>query len=212
MQNIIEILTANGVKVTDEQKKAINKAVADNYKTVTEHDKKIAFLELERDNYKKQYETAGETLKSFDGINPDEVKKKMGDYEQKIKNLEESHKKELYDRDFADALKKEIDAYKFSSEYAKKSVMTEIQSAGLKLVDGKIIGLNDMIENIKSKDASAFVNEAEQAAKDKQARFTTSIKPTGNDNKISMSELMRMKNENPNLDIAGYINNGKGDN
>lgn len=211
MQNIIDILTANGLKVTDEQKKAINKAVSDNYKTVAEHDKKVAAIELERDGYKKQYEAAEDTIKSFDGIDPDDVKKKMGDYEQKIKDLEESHKKELYDRDFADALKTEIGAYKFSSEYAKKSVMAEIQSAGLKLVDGKIIGLNDMIDNIKSKDASAFVNETEQAAKDKQARFSSSIKP-GRDNKISMSELMKMKNENPGLDIAGYINNGKGDN
>ena len=66
------------------------------------------------------------------------------------------------------------DDIKFSSEAAKKSVMADIKEAGLKLKDGKILGLNDLIEQMKQSDASAFVDESQQQAQQQQARFATS--------------------------------------
>ena len=210
MKDIAKILEENKVTLNEEQKKAVLKAVRDEgYITPAEHEKKLGKVEMERDEARKQLETATATLKAFEGINADEVKTQLSDYEKKIKELEETHKKELYDRDFKDALKAAIGDYKFSSEYAKKSVMSEVQAAGLKLIDGKIVGLNDMIGVIKEKDPSAFVNEQEDAAKQRQAKFTTPITNNAG-GKVTMSELMKMKNENPDLDISAYIK-GKDD-
>ena len=206
MINIEEILKTNNVTVTDEQKAAINKAVSENYKTINEFEKRVSKLEAERDGYKEQLDTATETLKGFDGIKPEELQEEVEKYKKKAEEQEETFKKELEKRDFSDALDKAIGDYKFSSEYAKKSVMEEIKAAGLKLVDGKIIGLNDMIETIKGKDASAFVDEAKDKLEQNKAKFTKQTQQSKDGTRISMSELMKMKNENPDMDITQYMN------
>lgn len=205
MVNIEEILKTNNVTVTDEQKAAIVKAVKENYKTISEFDKKVEKLETERDGYKEQFETATETLKGFDGIKPEELQAEVAKYKKAAEEKEKEFKQELEKRDFSDALEKAIGDYKFSSEYAKKSVMEEIKGAGLKLVDGKIIGLNDMIETIKGKDASAFVDEKQQKLEQSRAKFTKPAGQSKDGTKISMSELMKMKNENPDMDISQYM-------
>lgn len=209
MQNIFEILKDNGIEVTEEQKTAINKAVSENYKTIAEHDKKVGKLEAERDDFKKKYETASETLKGFEGIDAEGMQKRIDNYEKQIEELEETHKQELYERDFSDALTAAMEQYKFTSEYAKKSVIAEIKEAGLKLVDGKIIGLNDMVENIKGKDASAFVDEEQENLENHKATFTKPLNSKKPGSKITMSELMKMKTENPDMDISQYLGKGE---
>lgn len=205
MKDIIEILKEQGIELQDDKAKAVTKAVAEEYKTVKEYRNTVAKLEGERDSYKQQLETAKEALQEFDGVDVNDMKEKMADYEKKMKEQEEDYKKQLYDRDFSDALTSAMESYQFTSEYAKQAVMDEIKAAELKLVDGKIIGLNDMIEAIKGKDASAFVDEKQQALEGKKARFTNPLQTRKDGEKISPSELMKMKNENPDLDISQYM-------
>lgn len=210
MQNITEILKANGVEVTEEQQKAINKAVNENYKTVAEFDKKVGNLETERDGLKEQLDAANETLKGFEGVDVDGMKAKLKEHEENMKQMEEKHKQELYNRDFADVLDASIGEYKFTSDYAKKSIVEEIKAAGLKLIDGKIIGLNDLMATIKEKDASAFVDEEKQNLENNKAKFTKSLNNGGKTKgHYTMSDLMKMKNENPDMDISQYLGKGE---
>lgn len=209
MMNITEILKANGVEASEDQLKAITKAVAENYKTINEHDKKVGKLEAERDNLKEQLNTANETLKGFEGVDADGMKATIEDYKTKLKEAEEKYKQELYERDFSDTLATKIEGYKFSSEYAKSAVIAEIKAAGLKMVDGKIIGLNDMIETIKAKDASAFVNEEQESLESHKATFTKPLNSKKSGSNMTMSELMKMKTENPDMDISQYLGKGE---
>lgn len=209
MKNVAEILKSYDIVVPEDKLEDFNREFHQNYKTVAEHEKKITRLEAERDDFKVKYEAASETLKDFEGIDADGMKQKLEDYEKKVKELEETHKQELYERDFSDALNTAMEQYKFSSDYAKKSVMTEIKEAGLKLIDGKIIGLNDMVEAIKGKDASAFVDEAQQNLENGKASFTKPQSKGANGKKLTMVELMKMKNENPDMDISQYVGKGE---
>lgn len=209
MMNITEILKANGVEASEDQLKAITKAVAENYKTINEHDKKVGKLEAERDNLKEQLNTANETLKGFEGVDADGMKATIEDYKTKLKEAEEKYKQELYERDFSDTLATKIEGYKFSSEYAKSAVIAEIKAAGLKMVDGKIIGLNDMIETIKAKDASAFVDEEQESLESHKATFTKPLNSKKTGSNMTMSELMKMKTENPDMDISQYLGKGE---
>lgn len=209
MMNITEILKANGVEASEDQLKAITKAVAENYKTINEHDKKVGKLEAERDNLKEQLNTANETLKGFEGVDADGMKATIEDYKTKLKEAEEKYKQELYERDFSDTLATKIEGYKFSSEYAKSAVIAEIKAAGLKMVDGKIIGLNDMIETIKAKDASAFVDEEQESLESHKATFTKPLNSKKSGSNMTMSELMKMKTENPDMDISQYLGKGE---
>ncbi len=155
--------------LTDEQVKSVMEQYG---KDVTKLQKENERLSSDRDTWKEKAETAEETLKGFEGIDPAQVQAQLAEYKKKAEDAEKDRDAKLYERDFADALKAELENVKFSSEAAKKAVMADIKEAGLKLKDGKILGLNDLISQMKEKDASAFVDEAQQQAQQNAARFT----------------------------------------
>ncbi len=179
MQNIEAILKELGIEVPEDKKTDLTKKVSENYVTKAEHDKKISRAESDRDTWKEKAETAEEALKGFEGINPAEMEAKLAEYKQKAEDAEKDRDQKLYERDFADALKAELDGVKFTSEAAKKAVMADIKEAGLKLKDGKILGLNDLIAQMKEKDASAFVDEEQENAQRNAAHFGPVTAPRG---------------------------------
>ena len=171
MQKLIDTLKSFGIEIPEDKQADVKRALSDHYKNAKEVEKTLSKVEGERDNWKERAETAEETLKSFDGIDPSNVKAELETWKQKAEDAEKEFNAKIYDRDFSDALKAALDDIKFSSEAAKKSVMADIKEAGLKLKDGKILGLNDLIEQMKQSDASAFVDESQHQAQQNQARF-----------------------------------------
>lgn len=196
MQNIHEILKKFGVEVPADSKADFDKEVAANYKTVAEHEKKLGKVEGERDNYAEQLKTAQETLKGFEGVDLATIQSELETWKSKAENAEKDYAAKLEARDFEDALKSAMEEYKFSSTAAKNAVTEEVRKAGLKIKDGKILGLNDLMETIKAADASAFVTEREE----NRARFTEP-KPNGSASSaggVSPQDLGR-------LSMADYI-------
>ena len=175
MQNIEAILTELGIEVPADKKENLTKKVAENYITKAEHEKKLGKVETDRDTWKEKAETAETTLKGFEGVDLDTMQRELSDWKKKAEDAEKDAQAKLYERDFADALKTEFEGIKFSSEAAKRAIMTEVKDAGLKLKDGKILGLNDLIAQMKEKDASAFVDDEQIKAQQYAARFTQPI-------------------------------------
>lgn len=172
MQNIEAILAELGIEVPSDKKGDLTKKVSENYVTKAEHEKKIGKAETERDNWKSKAETAEETLKKFDGVDLETMQTELNNWKQKAETAAKDYEQKIYERDFSDALKTELESVKFSSDAAKRAVMSEIKESGVKLKDGKIIGLSDVINQIKERDASAFVDEQQQKAQQQAARFT----------------------------------------
>ncbi len=175
MQNIEAILTELGIEVPADKKENLTKKVAENYITKAEHEKKLGKVETDRDTWKEKAETAETTLKGFEGVDLDTMQKELSDWKKKAEDAEKDAQAKLYERDFSDALKTEFEGIKFSSEAAKRAIMAEVKDAGLKLKDGKILGLNDLIAQMKEKDASAFVDDEQIKAQQNAARFTQPI-------------------------------------
>ena len=114
---------------------------------------------------------------------------------------------------FSDALKTELESVKFSSDAAKRAVMAEVKESGLKLKDGKILGLSDLIGQIKERDASAFIDEKQEQARQQAARFTVpgTGKSTGGANRTTIADIKAIKDPSErqaaiakNLDLYGY--------
>lgn len=189
MQNIEAILTELGIEVPADKKESLTKKVSENYITKAEHEKKLGKVETDRDTWKEKAETAETTLKGFEGVDLETMQKELSDWKQKAENAEKDAQAKLYERDFADALKTEFEGIKFSSEAAKRAIMAEVKDAGLKLKDGKILGLNDLISQMKEKDASAFVDEAQQNA----ARFTQPINKQNQGGAMTKDQIMSIK-------------------
>ena len=189
-----EELKAKGL--TDEQ---ISFVMAEHGKGLTKLQNDNAALTAERDEWKGKAETAEGTLKNFEGIDPQNIQKELDDWKTKYSDLEKKSKEEKEKRDFNEALKTALENVKFSSEAARKAIMAEISEAGLKTRDGKILGLNDLLDSIKAKDATAFVDKNKD---EKKARFAGRSNEGGNE-KYTMSELMKMANEG--TDTSAYI-------
>ena len=211
MQKLIDTLKSFGIEIPEDKQADVKKALSEHYKNAKEIAKTLSKIEGERDSWKERAETAEETLKSFDGIDPENVKTELANWKQKAADAEKEFNAKIYDRDFSDALKAALDDVKFSSEAAKKSVMADIKEAGLKLKDGKILGLNDLIEQMKKEDASAFIDESQQKAQQNAARFTTSVQNgsgiggtlTKEDfKKMSLDERIKLKQSDPDLFTA----------
>lgn len=214
MQKLIETLKSFGIEIPADKQADVKKALSEHYKNTAEHNKAISKLEADRDAWKEKAESAEETLKGFEGIDPAQVQSQLAEYKKKAEDAEKDRDAKLYERDFADALKAELEGVKFTSEAAKKSVMADIKAAGLKLKDGKILGLNDLISQMKEKDASAFVDEKQEQLEAGRAKpFTGPLKgaaqPTTSEKWKSMSldERMKLKASDP----AAYERMRKGE-
>ena len=193
MQKLIETLKSFGIEIPADKQADVKKALSEHYKNIAEHNKAVSKLETDRDTWKEKAETAEETLKGFEGIDPSQVQTELATWKKKAEDAEENAKKQLYERDFSDALKSELENVKFTSEAAKKAVMADIKEAGLKLKDGKILGLNDLINQMKEKDASAFVDEAQEQAQQNKAVFTNPRGPQTPPGTMTKDEIMAIK-------------------
>lgn len=197
-----EELKAQGL--TEEQ---ISFVMAENGKDLKKLQKENDNLSADRDTWKEKAEAAETTLKGFEGVDLETMQKELSDWKQKATEAEKSAQAQLYERDFADALKTEFEGIKFSSEAAKRAIMAEVKEAGLKLKDGKILGLNDLLFQMKEKDSSAFVDDAQQQAQQNMARFTAPAGKSGSAGKLtkadwkgmSLDERIALKNSNPEL-------------
>ncbi len=194
MQKLIETLKSFGIEIPADKQADVKKALSEHYKNAAEHNKAISKLEADRDAWKEKAESAEETLKGFEGIDPAQVQSQLAEYKKKAEDAEKDRDAKLYERDFADALKTELEGVKFTSEAAKKSVMADIKEAGLKMKDGKILGLNDLISQMKEKDASAFVDEKQEQLEAERAKpFTGPLNQNTGGQKMTKSDILNIK-------------------
>lgn len=184
MQNISEILKELGIEVPDDKAADLNKKVSENYKTVVEFNKKLDAAKQEADDAKAAQKVAEDAMKEFDGIDAKDIKQKIADYEQKVKDAEENAKKQIEARDFEDVMKAEMEKYHFTSAAAKSWAMAQIREKGLKLENGKILGLDDLMSALKERDTDAFADDSKQPP----AKFTDKKSNDGGGKKFTNRE------------------------
>lgn len=178
--------------LTDEQSE---KVMAQYGKDVSKLQKENEKLTADRDKEKERADTAEETLKKFDGVDVETMQAELATWQQKAKDAEKDYADKLAQRDFEDALKEEIGGYKFTSEAAKEAIMARIRGAGLKVSDGKILGLSDLLAQMKEKDSSAFVDEKQEQLEAGRAKpFTGPLNPNGGGaKKMTREEIFGIK-------------------
>ena len=193
MQNIIEICKEFGFEVPADKQADFNKKVTENYLTRAEHDKKISKTETERDNWKEKAETAENTLKGFEGKDFDTITKERDEWKKKAEDAEKDYNSKLAEREKEDLLKEAFAEIKFTSESAKKTIMAQI-SESVSVKNGKLIGFNDLLEDIKKSDASAFVDKQQQQLDNNKARFTNPMNnQNGKTGTMTKDDIMAIK-------------------
>lgn len=115
MKNILTILKELGIEVPKEKESDLDKAVAENYKTVSDYD-----------NQKEKLDAANETIKAndtaikdlhakldgFKDVDVSGLKQRITDLETEKENIKKDYDAKIADRDFNDLVKESIAAVK----------------------------------------------------------------------------------------------------
>ena len=118
MKNIYTILSEIGITISEDKKAEFDRAVAENYKTLAEFEKKVNRLTEDLAAEKKRADTAVETLKGFEGKDFDAITRDRDEWKRKHDELEASHKKEQEDREFNQMLAEAISEAKGKNDKA----------------------------------------------------------------------------------------------
>ena len=108
MKNIIEICKDFGIEIPADKHAEFNKSVAENYKTVAEHEKKVNRLTDDLAAEKKRADTAVETLKGFEGKDFDAITRERDKWKKDYEDTVAAHQKEKEEREFNSVLETAI--------------------------------------------------------------------------------------------------------
>lgn len=188
--NIIEKLKQFNVEVTPEMEKAF----AGDFLSELEVNKKLSKAESDRDSWKQRAETAEETLKGFEGKDFDTITKERDEWKQKAEDAEKEYSAKEAEREKRSLIEEAMAEIEFTSESAKKAITAQIYE-GVSVKNGKLIGFNDLLEDAKKNDASAFVDKEQQNLEQNKARFTTAMnnQNNGDAGNLTKKDIMAIK-------------------
>ncbi len=145
---------------------------------IEEHTALADRMNAEIEKYKADAEKLPAVQRELDSLknSPDAeaVKKQLEDLQSKYNSEMEQYKKQLADRDYADAMTRAIaeKGVKFSSKAAERAYIADLKAKALELKDGALVGFDKYHEEQLAADPSAF-------ASDKPAPFVKPIGPGG---------------------------------
>lgn len=168
--NIVEKLKSFNVEITPEMEKAFG----GEFISEKEMEKKFSKLQTENETLKERAETAEETLKGFDGKNFDEITKERDEWKKKAEDAEKKHNEKMAELEKQELLKEAFKEVEFTSNSAKTTIMKQI-GENVTVKNGKLIGFNDLLEEARKTDATAFVNKVQENLEQNKAKFTTSM-------------------------------------
>lgn len=115
MKNILEIMKEYGLEVPEEKKKDFEKAVLENYKTMTDYDNQTKKLDAANETIKAN-DTAMKDLQTkldgFKDVDVSGLNQRIKDLETEKSNIQKDYDAKIADRDFDDLVKESIAAAK----------------------------------------------------------------------------------------------------
>lgn len=154
MKNILTILKDLGIDVPADKEAELNKAVAENYKTSAEHDKKVEKMQKEIDSAVERATTAEETLKGFEGKDFDTISKERDEwkvkYETKIREDAEKQEKAELDDAIAEAIKT-------AKGKNAKAIIANLDMEAIKASKNRDKDIADAIKALSESEETAFL-------------------------------------------------------
>lgn len=191
-----EDLLAQGL--TEEQ---VSYVMAENGKDIEKVKTKLTAAETARDEYKEQLEAANTTIQSYKDMDIEGIKQLASDWEKKYNDDLKAMQDKLEGQAYDFALKEYVSGYQFTSDLVKEAVIAQLKAQGFKLNDGKFLGADDFMKQLKEANPSAFAD-----ADIKQPKITlpgTNTPPIGvtkeDFKKMTYAERMKIFTENREL-------------
>ena len=128
--------------------------------------------------------------------------KDLSELQKKYDKDTKAYQQQLSKQEYEFAVKEFANSKDFTSKAAKRDFVQSMLAKDLKIEEGRIIGAEDFVELYSKDNADAFVvpNNDPKSQNGSKPQFAG---PTGPNEpkKLTLSEMMQMKNENPDVDI-----------
>lgn len=165
MKNINEILQENKVELTGEQSKAIEKAIVENYKTVSDYEKQAEKLTKLEEKNTAQQTAFDDFKKNYDGVDVEGLKTQVSTLETSLNEANGKYDKHIKQSQFGDVA---------------KTVASELGCIDIDLAM-KMLDIDNLME---SKDQSKDVKTAFEKLKEEKTILFKDVvdEPTGRTN------------------------------
>lgn len=207
MKNIYEILKGIGIEIPEDKRKDFDKEWKENYRTKAEYDGAVE----QRDKYKTSLDDVQGKLDAFKDIDVDNLQGQIATLTKELQEEKDARAADARKVELEKSVSEFLGEKKFVNSLTEKSIRQSLMEE-LDKDTAKGKSIEDIFKSLitdadGNEIANILVDEKQQQAQQKAARFTTpgTGKKTEPGTKISMSELMQMKNENPGLDISQYM-------
>lgn len=152
--NIKEILTNLGIQLPDDKVMALGEELRNH---LSPEDAAALREQLTQANTRLT-EANGE-IERFKTLDVDSIQKAADNWKEKAEEAERNANTRIAELEFAAALKDNLGGVKFTSEFARQGVVSEITGKGLKLENGKILGFEDALSTLRTSHPDAFAQE-----------------------------------------------------
>lgn len=139
--------------------------------------------ETETKLLKKQLEDANTTIKSYEDMDVDAIKKSAKDWETKYNEDTANLKKQLDERDYEYNLDLYLGNLEMVDEVHKENLKKEIKEKQLKFEDKKLIGGEDIVSSYKERYPQAFAVKEEKKQDDLPSFSSSTQGPLNNGKK-----------------------------
>ena len=154
MKNILTILKELGIDVPAEKEADLTKAVAENYKTAAEHDKKVEKMQKDIDSAIERANTAEETLKGFEGKDFEAITKERDSwqkkYEDRIREDQEAKEKAELDEAISNAIKT-------AKGKNAKAILANLDMEAIKASKNRDKDIADALKALSESEETAFL-------------------------------------------------------
>lgn len=213
MQNIEQILQELGIEIPEDKKNDLKAKMSENYRAKSDYDNVVR----KRDEYKTSLDGVQAKLDGFKDVDVDDLKGQIATLTTQLNNEKKARaddaRKIEVEKTVNDFLSSTDDKgnkmYEFLNDITEDHYRNAlVEELGKDSARGKSIG--DIFKTMTTGEdgtqkTGIFVDRQQERAKQNAARFTKPASNPNNAPKYTMSELMKMKNENPDLDIKQYM-------
>ena len=152
----------------------------------------------ELETTKTQLKEANTTIQSYKDMDIESIKQSADDWKKKYETETKQLKDNLKKQEYEFAAKDFLGNYDFLSERVKKSILSEFMDKDFKLEDGKFLGAEEWVKNLSENEPELFKTKNNN---DPQVIFTKKSHIDDLKPKMTLTDMMKAKNENPNMDI-----------
>ena len=108
---------------------------------------------------KEQLENANKQIQAFKEMDIEGIKKAADEWKEKAETAEREMKEKLSAAEYDSAVKDYFSKINCSSEFAKAGLMSAFKEKDFKLEEGKFLGADDWLKEMREKDAGSFLQE-----------------------------------------------------